>query len=229
MQKCNSGFPLLCNAWGNNVWWELLCLSCRSFPLYCHSRPFYSLSFLCFLACVFLPVSLSFFVSMHQCLVASLCWVDAIQRANVTQRERSVSSFSFSLLSPSLSSLHFDFQSHVSLSTAMDSVSNFIGLSEMYKRWGSLLSVLLCLFSCGKCHIFTLLRAPLLQTWSSFPFIFSPFPSLSRFSLTFTPVVAFHSLPPTAVFFTIHRFGFLMPHKGEKNARLLFLKRCVHE
>lgn len=88
---------------------------------------------------VFFSLSFSLCLTLHQCLVAPLCWVDAIQRANVRERERSFSSFSSSLLSPSLNSLHFDFQSHVSLSTAMDSISKFMGLSEMYKQWGSLI------------------------------------------------------------------------------------------
>lgn len=58
-QKHNSGFLLLCNDWWNNVSQELLCPSCRSFPLYCHSRPLHSFSFSCLLSCVFLPVSLA--------------------------------------------------------------------------------------------------------------------------------------------------------------------------
>lgn len=128
-QKHNSGSPLLCNDWWNNVWRELLCASCRSFPLYCHSCPFYSLSFLGFLACVFPP----FFLSLSppptlSLFVASLCWADAIQRANVTAREKCFVTPLLTYFSK-LEQPSFWFpELLLLLSTALDSIPKFYGL-----------------------------------------------------------------------------------------------------
>lgn len=137
----------------------------------------------------------------------------------MSQRERSVSSFSSSLLFPSPNSLRSDFQKlllslFLSFSPPLSlqpwiQFQSFMGLSEMYKWQGSLLSVLLCLLSSGECHILTLSQVPLLPLPSSVPFVCSPFPSLSRFSLCFTPFVPSLSLPPTSVFFTVRRYDFV--------------------
>lgn len=48
-----------------------------------------------------------------------------------------------------------------------------MGLSETYKWHASVLSVSLCLFSSGECHILTLSKVPLLQTRCKLPSIFS--------------------------------------------------------
>lgn len=138
-QKHNSGFPLLCNDWWNNVWQELLCPSWSCFPLYCHSCPFCSFSFLYLLAGAFLSHSLFLPLDSASLLAALLCWADGIQRANVREREVFLHSAS-----------HFIWQAWAvislisraaacCLSKAMDSIPKFHCLSEMYKRWGLIL------------------------------------------------------------------------------------------
>lgn len=126
--------------------------------------------------CVFPPG-----VSSCHCLVAVLRRADAVQRANVTEA-RSVSSFRSSppFLCLNSNSLRAVVQSYVSLSSSLSpqpwiQFQSFMGLSEMYKWRGSILSISLCLFSSGECHILTLSKVPLLQSWSKLPFIFSSF------------------------------------------------------
>lgn len=87
-QKHNSGFPPLCNDWWNNVWREQPFLSCRFLPLYCNSCHFCPRSLICFLTCVFLPVTRPFFLPLtlhHSLLLRS---VESMPfRGQMSQRE----------------------------------------------------------------------------------------------------------------------------------------------
>lgn len=177
-QNHNSGFPLLCNDWWNNALRELLCPSYRSFLLYSLSFLFLSPAFS--LVFFFLSLAPSYIdsASLFSCS-APLSWC----RSEGKCHEGSVSSFSSSLLFQSSNSLRSDFLSCCFLSLPPQpwiQFQSFMGLSEMYKWRSSLLSVLLCLFSSGECHILTLSRVPLLPTPSPVPFICS---RLSRYSV----------------------------------------------
>lgn len=148
--------------------WKPRCPSCRTPPLHCHSFPFYFRSF---------PLlSLSLLLWLSCCLVCPrfvilLPTIFFQARATSLSDPRSCCSFS----------LHWiQFQS-------------FMGLSELYKRRGGLLFVLLCLFSSGDCHILTLSRIPPQNH------LYYLLPSLSRFSLSLSPHCTFTLLPYPSV------------------------------
>lgn len=183
-------------------------------------------SHLCFSPCL----SVSLPLTLHHSLLRSVELMPF--RGQMSERERSVSSFSFfTLLSPSLNSLRSDFQTCLlSLSLSFFAqpeiqFQSFMGLSEMYKWWGSLLSVLLCLFSSWECHIHTLSLVPLLPSPLQ-----SLFASLSRFSLSFNPalpLIHFSAPQPLSV---LHCpvCAFYWLSKEIIFVVFLCVKRCVH-
>lgn len=150
--------------------------------IHAHSIPFNSP---CFFPVVFsLPASLFLPLTLYHSSL--FCSAELMRfRGQMSQRERSVSSFSFSLLFsmleqpslwfPEVALLPRSFSLSLSF-IARIQFQRFMGSSEMYKWRGSLLSVLLCLFSFGVCRILTLSRLPLLLATSSVPFIFALFP-----------------------------------------------------